>query len=44
MVREAEEFASEDEAQRKRIEALNGLQNFVSLDTSWSYSLLTHSL
>ncbi|KDN46749.1 hypothetical protein RSAG8_04129, partial [Rhizoctonia solani AG-8 WAC10335] len=28
-VREAEEFASEDEAQRKRIEALNGLQNFV---------------
>ncbi|CAE7230546.1 unnamed protein product [Rhizoctonia solani] len=29
MVREAEEFASEDEAQRKRIEALNGLQNFV---------------
>jgi molecular chaperone DnaK (HSP70) len=30
MVREAEEFASEDEAQRKRIEALNGLQNYVS--------------
>ncbi|KAG9092842.1 hypothetical protein FS749_015398 [Ceratobasidium sp. UAMH 11750] len=30
MVREAEEFASEDEAQRKRIEALNGLQNFAS--------------
>lgn len=29
MVREAEDFASEDEAQRKRIEALNGLQNFV---------------
>ncbi|CAE6451364.1 hypothetical protein ACGC1H_004126 [Rhizoctonia solani] len=29
MVREAEEYASEDEAQRKRIEALNGLQNFV---------------
>ncbi|KAG8724237.1 ATPase with role in protein import into the ER [Ceratobasidium sp. 395] len=29
MVREAEEFASEDEAQRKRIEALNGLQNFI---------------
>jgi len=29
MVREAEEFASEDEAQRKRIEALNGLQNYV---------------
>jgi len=29
MVREAEEFASEDEAQRKRIESLNGLQNYV---------------
>ncbi|KAG9121060.1 ATPase with role in protein import into the ER [Ceratobasidium sp. 392] len=29
MVREAEEFASEDEAQRKRIEALSGLQNFI---------------
>ncbi|KAF8335910.1 heat shock protein 70 [Cantharellus anzutake] len=29
MVREAEEFASEDEVQRKRIEALNGLQNYV---------------
>jgi len=29
MVREAEEFQSEDDAQRKRIEALNGLQNFV---------------
>ncbi|KAG9113675.1 ATPase with role in protein import into the ER [Ceratobasidium sp. 392] len=29
MVREAEEFASEDEAQRKRIEPLNGLQNFI---------------
>ncbi|QRW13851.1 heat shock protein HSP70 family protein [Ceratobasidium sp. AG-Ba] len=29
MVREAEEFAAEDEAQRKRIEALNGLQNFI---------------
>jgi len=29
MVREAEDFASEDEAQRKRIEALNGLQNYV---------------
>ena len=29
MVKEAEEFASEDEAQRKRIEALNGLSNFV---------------
>jgi len=29
MVAEAEAFASEDEAQRKRIEALNGLQNFV---------------
>lgn len=29
MVREAEEFASEDEAQRKRIEALNNLSNFV---------------
>ena len=33
MVREAEEFASEDEAQRKRIEALNGLQNFVRAST-----------
>ncbi|CAE6421930.1 unnamed protein product [Rhizoctonia solani] len=29
MVREAEEYAAEDEAQRKRIEALNGLQNFI---------------
>jgi heat shock protein 5 len=29
MVREAEEFAAEDEQQRKRIEALNGLSNFV---------------
>ena len=29
MVREAEEFASEDEAQRKRIEALNALSSFV---------------
>ena len=29
MVREAEEFASEDDAQRKRIEALNSLQNYV---------------
>ncbi|KDQ11282.1 hypothetical protein BOTBODRAFT_35580 [Botryobasidium botryosum FD-172 SS1] len=29
MVKEAEDFAAEDEAQRKRIEALNGLQNFV---------------
>ena len=29
MVREAEEFASEDEAQRKRIEALNSLSAFV---------------
>ncbi|KAF7980395.1 hypothetical protein HWV62_38196 [Athelia sp. TMB] len=29
MVAEAEEFASEDEAQRKRIEALNALSNFV---------------
>ncbi|QRV76995.1 heat shock protein HSP70 family protein [Ceratobasidium sp. AG-Ba] len=29
MVREAEGFAAEDEAQRKRIEALNGLQNFI---------------
>jgi heat shock protein 5 len=29
MVREAEEFASEDEAQRKRVEALNGLSSFV---------------
>jgi heat shock protein 5 len=29
MVREAEEFASDDEAQRKRIEALNSLSSFV---------------
>lgn len=29
MVKEAEEFAAEDEAQRKRIEALNGLSTFV---------------
>lgn len=29
MVREAEEFASEDEAQRKRVEALNSLSAFV---------------
>ena len=29
MVREAEEFAAEDEANRKRIEALNGLSSFV---------------
>ncbi|KAI0310388.1 heat shock protein 70 family [Amylostereum chailletii] len=29
MIREAEEFASEDEAQRRRIEALNGLSTFV---------------
>ncbi|THH28183.1 hypothetical protein EUX98_g6003 [Antrodiella citrinella] len=29
MVREAEEFASEDETQRKRIEALNSLSSFV---------------
>jgi len=29
MVREAEEFASEDEAQRKRIEAMNSLSNFI---------------
>jgi len=29
MVAEAEKFASEDEAQRKRIEALNGLSTFV---------------
>ncbi|KZS89539.1 heat shock protein 70 [Sistotremastrum niveocremeum HHB9708] len=29
MVREAEEFAAEDEAQRKRIEALNSLSSFV---------------
>lgn len=29
MVKEAEEFASEDEAQRKRIEALNALSSFV---------------
>jgi heat shock protein 5 len=29
MIREAEEFASEDEAARKRIEALNALSSFV---------------
>jgi hypothetical protein len=29
MVKEAEDFASEDEAQRKRIEALNSLSSFV---------------
>ncbi|THH07204.1 hypothetical protein EW145_g3548 [Phellinidium pouzarii] len=29
MVEEAEEFAAEDEAQRKRIEAMNALSNFV---------------
>ena len=29
MIREAEEFASEDEAQRKRIESLNDLQSYV---------------
>lgn len=29
MVKEAEEFAAEDEANRKKIEALNALQNFV---------------
>jgi molecular chaperone DnaK (HSP70) len=29
MVREAEEFASEDDAQRKRVEALNSLSAFV---------------
>ncbi len=29
MVKEAEEFAAEDEANRKRIEALNGLSTFV---------------
>jgi hypothetical protein len=29
MVREAEEFASDDEAQRKRIESLNSLSSFV---------------
>lgn len=29
MVREAEEFAAEDESQRKRIEAMNGLSNFI---------------
>lgn len=29
MVKEAEDFAAEDEAQRKRIEALNGLSSFV---------------
>ena len=29
MVREAEEFAADDEVQRKRIEALNSLSSFV---------------
>jgi heat shock protein 5 len=29
MVREAEQFAAEDEAQRKKIEALNSLSSFV---------------
>jgi heat shock protein 5 len=29
MIREAEEYAAEDELQRKRIESLNNLQNFV---------------
>lgn len=29
MVKEAEEFAAEDEAQRKRIEAMNSLSNFI---------------
>lgn len=29
MVREAEEFASEDEAQRKRIETLNSISTFI---------------
>jgi endoplasmic reticulum chaperone BiP len=29
MVREAEEFASEDEAQRKHVEALKSLSGFV---------------
>src|SRR5882762_11856303 len=29
MVREAEQFAAEDDAQRKRIEALNSLSSFV---------------
>jgi len=29
MIREAEEFSSEDEAQRKRIEALNALSSFI---------------
>lgn len=28
MIREAEEFAAEDEAQRKRVEALNALSSF----------------
>lgn len=31
MVQEAEEFAEQDEAVRKRVEALNALQNFVSM-------------
>jgi heat shock protein 5 len=29
MIREAEDFAAEDEAARKHIEALNGLSSFV---------------
>lgn len=29
MVREAEQFAAEDEEQRKRIEAMNSLSNFI---------------
>lgn len=44
MVREAEEFASEDEAQRKRIEALNGLQNYVRLSRENRLLLLTPRL
>ena len=36
MVTEAEEFAAEDEAQRKRIDALNHLSSFV-------YALKTHT-
>ena len=39
MVKEAEEFAAEDEAQRKRIEALNTLQNFVCQKLSLTSSL-----
>ena len=46
MVHEAEEFASEDKAQRKRIKALNGFQKFVSFLVSFHLfvSLITFIL